>query len=381
MSEHILRTVTGFILVVLLTLVGCGTSSPKVCNLSGSCCPGDAACPIQPGPQFLYATSSSGQVLSFEVDNSTGGLSSPASIPGPAMTLGLAASGFQFLYVTDSLSAEIDGYSINPTSGTLSALAGSPFSTGPLSFPVGLAASSLSILYVTDAGRIDAYNVTTGMPSALASSPFSSGNGFAVVLSPSGKFLFETNIDPPGGVFAFTVDGTGALTEVQDSPFPIPGQTVANSRPLGMVTDPSGNFVFVALNATNQVAAFSVDQTTGALTPVPSSPFATGLSPTTLVVANTFLYAMNSGDQTISAYTINSANGVLAPVNGSPFLAGATAGMATDSRFLRLYAAAPGINSIVAFTIGADGSLAPLGGSPFPATGAGLLTMVQMPGR
>jgi 6-phosphogluconolactonase len=383
MPRHVLRNVTGYIvpLVVSLVLAGCGTNSPKVCNLSGNCCPPGTACVIHPGAEFLYATSSAGQVLGFAVDHSTGALSTPTSISGPTASLGMAASGFQFLYVSDIQNQEFSGYSINPTSGALSALIGSPFSTGTFSAPGGLVGTPTGeFLYLTDAGGVDAYNVATGVPSAIGGSPFPSGSGVAVAVPLSGKFLFETDIDPPGGIRAFTIDAiTGALAAVPGSPFAFPGQTVANSLSFGIATDPFGNFVYANLNATNQVAAFSVDQTTGALSPVPGSPFAAGLLPTTLVVANTFLYAMNSGDQTISAYSINPTSGVLTPVNGSPFAAGASAGMVTDSLFQHLYAASPS-RGIVAFTIGADGSLSPLAGSPFPANGAALLTIVQMPG-
>jgi hypothetical protein len=54
---------------------------------------------------------------------------------------------------------------------------------------------------------------------------------------------------------------------VTGSPFPIPGQTVSDSLPAGIVD--TGTFVFVGLSGTNQIAAFAIVSGTGALTPVP----------------------------------------------------------------------------------------------------------------
>jgi 6-phosphogluconolactonase (cycloisomerase 2 family) len=378
MPINALRTLTGPIVlsVLLLAFAGCGSQDHHLL-----CQP---PCQIGPGAEFLYATTNSGQILNMTLAQQTGALGPASSTPGPAQSLGLTASGFQYLYVSDFLNSRINGYSINPTSGALTAIVGSPFSTGLLSLPAGLAATQIgNFLYVSDVDKVDAYaiNSATGIPTAVPGSPFVSASSIQVAVNPSGKFLFATDADPPGAVLAFTIDSTtGALTAAPGSPFPVPGQTVANSLPFGIVTD--GSYVYAALSPANQIAVWSIDQTTAALTPVPGSPFSTGNTPSTLALGNNVLFAMNSGDRTISAYTVNSTTGVLSAVNGSPFAAmGASAGMAMDSVRFHLYAAAPASSSIVGFTIGSDGSLTPITGSPFPAPGAALLTIVQMPGR
>jgi DNA-binding beta-propeller fold protein YncE len=139
--------------------------------------------------------------------------------------------------------------------------------------------------------------------------------------------------------------------------------------------------VFVALNNANQIAAFSVDATTGALTPVPGSPFTAGLAPVCLELnsAQNVLYAMNFLGGNISAYSIAS-NGVLTPVTGSPFTVGAQPGSIAITGDNYLYVTLPASNSILGFSISiANGGLTPLVGSPFPATGAALLSVVQIP--
>jgi 6-phosphogluconolactonase len=369
-----------------LALTSCGTNtSPIRCQVPSSsassttCTCGTGECPAQPGPEFLYATTIGGQILAFSIDqNNNGALTSIGSVSGPAAGLGLAAVDNQFLYASDTHNAQIDGFSINQTTGALTALAGSPFPTGTLSIPGQMAAppgemgSSSLVLYAADAGTIDTFTISaTGVPTALSGSPYVPESGFSIVVDPSSYFLYAADDDPPGGIFAFT---TNPLTAVLNSPFSIPGQTVADSLPAG-IADSRGSYVYATLAQTNQIAAFSI-ASSGALTPVPGSPFSAGATPTAVVVADNFLYAINSLDGTISGYSVNSTNGVLTPLAGSPFaIVGSS--LATDYLGQHLYVAA--LTAIQAFNIDStSGGLTP-SGSPFPVGGAMLLTVVQIP--
>lgn len=387
MPTNALRTSAKFIVVVTLSLAlaSCGTNAPPlVCaalpgstSSSGTCTcgSGTAACPISPGPEFLYAAGGS-QILAFSIDHNSGALTTVGSVPGPTMSLGLTGVSNQFLYFSDSLNSQLDGFSINQTTGALTALAESPFSTGTLSFPEGLASPAGSgVLYAADVASVDAFTVSaTGVPTAISGSPFPSGTNLFLAADPSGKFLY-TSIDDPlgGGIFAFTIDSTGALTAVPGSPFAIPGQTVPDSRPFGIVD--TGSYVYAALSDTNQIAAFSIESGTGALSPVPGSPFSTGATPTTLVFASGFLYALNDGG--ITGYSINSANGALTPLSDSPFtIVGGP--MVADSFGEYLYIL--GLAGIQAFSINStNGNLSPIASSAFPASGPMTVTVVQIP--
>lgn len=379
-----LRTPASLFVMVTLSfaLTSCGTNTPVVVCAASSggncqCGPGTEACPISPGPEFLYATSTGGQILAFSIDRNSGALTTLASVPGPSTSLGLASVNNQFLYASDELHAQLDGFSIDQTTGALTPLAASPFSGGTFGLPVGLASPpGSSLLYAADARSVDAVTISaTGTPTAISGSPFPSGSNLFLTVDPSAKFLYSSDEDPPGAIFAFTIDSTGALTAVPNSPFAIPGQKVPNSQPYGIVD--TGSYVYAALSQTNQIAAFSIMSGAGALVPVPNSPFSAGATPTALIFAGGFLYAVNSLDGTISGYSVDSNSGVLTPLSGSPFsIAGAS--MAADSFGQYLYVAGP--NGIQAFSINpTTGALAPVSGSPFPATQARLLTVVQIP--
>jgi 6-phosphogluconolactonase len=356
---------------VSVALIACGGSGGTVvCETP--------PCTGVPPAEFLYATSSNGQVLSLPVDPSTGVVGAATSVAGPAMSLSIAAVGSQFVYASDFQNDLIYGYSINATSGALTPAAGSPFAQAPLRVPNGLAAGpGDNFLYATVGIGIDAFSINgTGVPALLAGAPFASGGNLWLAVDPSGKFLFAPDISPPNGVSAFTIDSTtGALTSVPGSPFPFAGQTVLNSNPVGIVFDSTGHFVYVALRATNQVAAFSIASGTGALASVPGSPFSAGNLPFFMATTGKFLYVSNAGDGTASGYSIDPTSGVLTPVPGSPFALPA-ASLVADPAGKYLYGGGAGI---LAFTINADGSLTPVSGSPFPAPAPMVLTIVQMP--
>jgi 6-phosphogluconolactonase (cycloisomerase 2 family) len=140
----------------------------------------------------------------------------------------------------------------------------------------------------------------------------------------------------------------------------------------------------------NSISAFSVAND-GSLTVVAGSPFLTGgngvpgnwlfgVNAITTAVVKNFLYAANAGTNTVSAFTINEASGVLTPVPGSPFATDAVTGvgisLATtpDSKFL--FAANgvrrvdqttdPKLNTMTVYSIADNGALKPVAGSPFP---------------
>jgi hypothetical protein len=86
----------------------------------------------------------------------------------------------------------------------------------------------------------------------------------------------------------------------------------------------TAGFAYVANNNSNNVSAYTIDGATGALTPIPGSPFPAGLYPDSVTVDPTgqFAYVANAGSNNVSAYTIDGTTGALTPVPGSPFAAG-----------------------------------------------------------
>jgi hypothetical protein len=148
-------------------------------------------------------------------------------------------------------------------------------------------------------------------------------------VDPSGKFAYVANSDS-SNVSAYTIDSTtGALTPVPGAPF------AAGLNAFSVAVDPSGKFAYVANQCGNcpqgSVSAYTIDSTTGALTPVPGAPFAAGTFPVSVAVdpSDKFAYVANECSSSsdcsqgnVSAYTIDSTTGALSPVPGAPFAAG-----------------------------------------------------------
>jgi len=163
------------------------------------------------------------------------------------------------------------------------------------------------------------------------------------------------------------------LTPVANSPFAIPGPTGWTSEPYGIVD--TGSFVYTAL--LNQVAAFSVDSATGALTSVPGSPFPAGNGASVFASVNNFLYVVNASDGTISGYSIDTSSGALTPLPDSPFGSGGGT-LTTDPSGKYLYLGT--FKGIQGYNIDSATGALTLGTATF-GEGAGVLwlTTVQLP--
>jgi 6-phosphogluconolactonase (cycloisomerase 2 family) len=155
-------------------------------------------------------------------------------------------------------------------------------------------------------------------------SPFPAGTSpWSIALDPIGRFAYVANRGDDT-IGAYAIDRvTGALTPVPGSPFP-ENPTIKGEFPWALAVDPTGKFVYVANYYAANIRGFAIDQNTGALAQVPGSPFAAGGIPRGLTVdpAGRFVYVANGyrgSPGLVSAFTIDANSGALTPVAGSPF--------------------------------------------------------------
>ncbi len=155
-----------------------------------------------------------------------------------------------------------------------------------------------------------------------------------------------------------------------------PGQQLA-ALACGAIPAVHREFAFVANEGSHNVSGFSINTTTGALTPVAGSPFAAGTDPTSVAVDATgrFAYVANQNysakSGSVSAYAISASTGVLTAVSGSPFAsAGEPYGMAVDPAGKFAYVPNVYSDSVSAYTIDqTTAALTSIAGSPFATTG------------
>ena len=198
----------------------------------------------------------------------------------------------RFLYIVNAEANLIDAYVSNATTGALTEVHGAPFvprgsaqsqCPPPDNFCGGAVAISGDFLYYVsllfDGISEFKINQATGALAELPSSPAPNPAhlGFSMSVTPDGKHLY---IDAPQEVvgqsflLGYTIHSTGALTPVPGSPFKLPGAG------LFMDMDVSGNYLYTT--AGNFISGFRINPTTGGLSAVPGSPYsapgATGLT-------------------------------------------------------------------------------------------------------
>ena len=182
-------------------------------------------------------------------------------------------------------------------------------------------------------------NQTTGALSAIVGSPFSDGSVLrASIVAPSGKFFYASGNTTETTTSVFAIDSaSGALMPIAGSPFLSPISSDGSS----IAVHPSGAFLYVDHPAVNDIAAWSINSTTGMLTIVPGSPFPTGNGLPELLASPSgkFSYALNVNDGTVSGFSIDAGSGTLTATNGSPFPVSAGTGyLALDPSGQFLYA-------------------------------------------
>jgi 6-phosphogluconolactonase len=300
-------------------------------------CSQNSGTPIKPPPPekelILVANGLSANLSAFTMSSADGILApisgSPFSTQDNADGVAVDPKG-RFAYVTLGSTPLGGVYAFTVTSGTgvLTPVSGAPFSGDTGSFPQSVAVDPSGKFVYT--GNTGAYGVwaftidsTTGSLNQVTGSPYASCRECeSVVVHPTGKFLYALSLGTnpvtnPASVVAYSIDATtGALSPLAGSPYP------ASSGPFGMTMHQSGNFLYVADYNSNTVSGYAIDAN-GGLSAVPGSPFPAGTNPIALAVdpSGKFLYSANwlSGD--VSGYTINATTGALTKLSKSPFMA------------------------------------------------------------
>ncbi|WP_418119817.1 lactonase family protein [Variovorax sp. 350MFTsu5.1] len=171
--------------------------------------------------------------------------------------------------------------------------------------------------FVPNGASIEVFRLDqgTGVPISPPVSVALPVGGFVdVATEPSGRFAYVSTGNNPGTLFAYSIDQTtGALTSI--------GSVPSGNTPFGMAIDPTGRFVYVANRNSHDVSAYAINPRTGALTAVPGQPFSVGgNTPNSVTVDRTgrFAYTANQGDNTISIFTIDRTTGALALQTARP---------------------------------------------------------------
>ncbi|MGA2002101.1 MAG: beta-propeller fold lactonase family protein [Terriglobales bacterium] len=259
------------------------------------------------GKYLLVTNSSlSDSVSVFSIDTSSGVLTQVTGSPFFAYDtpteIVMPASG-NLVYASNPRIGTVTAFVFDTTSTVCGVLlcpvAGSPFTSGK-------GASALVVdrsgqhLYVantsavntqsTAIGNISGFNIntTTGVLSPIPGSPFTSNVGSGpstLVIDTEGNFLYATTPGSNYSVWCFEINSQtgstdGQLTAVNGSPFSV----VAGG--LFALIDTKGSFLFIGDQNANGISAYTYDQNSGQPTVILNSPFSTGTAPGQMVFAD-----------------------------------------------------------------------------------------------
>jgi len=254
---------------------------------------------IDPSGQYLLVTNSffqdaQGSISVFSLDSGTGALTPVGSqvLANANPTSILFTHSGKFVYVTNPTIGMVTGFSF--ANGVLSLVPGAPAFSG-----AGAAALAVDggdqFLYVANpsasnlppyqstVGNISGFNIdpATGALSPIAGSPFTSSAGTsgptAIALAPTGNFVYGATPGTSSSIWCFSITpNTGQLVAATGSPFSL------TSGGLFALFDPSGNYFYIGTQT--GIAGYTYNPSSGAPTAISGSPFAIGTEPGKMVV-------------------------------------------------------------------------------------------------
>ena len=297
---------------------------------------------LDPTGSFAYVTDQatgggSGSISAYSVKRdgtlSSAGSTTATLLNPVALTID---KGGHFLFLTNQGSNNVSVFSIG-ASASLTAVC-PPNTTPPCGFDSGVPATAGSssaapsgvaitpsgnFLYVANQGQntVSGFKVNSspGFLTPVPGSPFAVGSSpRGLAIDPGGKYLYVAN-EGSNNVSAFTICAStlpscmavdGSLVQVAGSPFS------AGLGPVSLAVDPSDNFLYVAATNSNQLSAYRLSPSTGALTPLTTPTESTGTNPTFVAIhpGGNFLYVPNSGSDSVSGFRLTTQSGVLTPL-------------------------------------------------------------------
>lgn len=218
---------------------------------------------VTPDGKYLYLASEGTQSIRAFAINADGTLSfiNSYSTGNGHSQIQISRDG-NFIFFLNSSFTELVSYRINPNDGTLSQAAVSPTFTNDFSGNVSTHPNG-NYLYVGSFPsitvlRFDVSSVNMSLVETVTHSKSINGS----TIHPNGRFYYTVNINE-GSISCYMIDpNTGRLL------FNFTLSVIANSSLRFIVIDPTGRYAYVAENNYPDMFQFSINQTTGELTPL-----------------------------------------------------------------------------------------------------------------
>jgi 6-phosphogluconolactonase (cycloisomerase 2 family) len=222
-----------------------------------------------PNGHFLYVGPDTGGISGFSINQSTGVLTAIPGSPftaGSSPSVGIADPSSSFLYVPNNSAGEVPLFilAIDPSTGALTQT-GAQGLVGAggiwLSFTTGTAAVEYSptFAYATNSGSSSISELSIASGGLTVTGTLTDTNGpQASVATANGAFLYTGNSN--GSISEYSVGKTGSLKKITGSP--IKGLT----NPVALVFSPYYDWLYALDPAAALIDVYTANPKTGALT-------------------------------------------------------------------------------------------------------------------
>lgn len=285
-----------------------------------------------------------------------GGSSSTSSTSGSGGT-----SGGGLVFVANRGSQNISSFSIDSTSGALTAVVGSPFAVPAAPNLIAVNPQNTFLFAGLSSNGVEVFSVNS---SGVLSESSIGGSGtfpLALAITPNGSLLYVLD-KLSSTVSTFTISSSGALTAAKGTA--LPSGTTPQS---GLVIDSAGAHIYAALGTSGIFSGTINSNGSLSQTATAAAPSGVTLQNLAITPSGSFLYALDPNNG-VAAYSVGS-SGLTLLNNGNLFAAGtAASAIAVDPASKIVVVANSGSTNVSSFTVNSDGTLTAVAGSPFAAS-------------
>lgn len=333
--------------------------SPLYCSVTSTTGSNPVNVSVTCSDQYVYITNSATNTLS-RLSVGAGGLMTQVELvsTGPSPRSVVIHPNGKYVYVANYSDSTISVYSL--LSGSLSEVYAPSAGSGPYNLTITPNGSYLYCVNIIG-GTISEYQISSsGVLTSIGSTSVSAGIN-SMAIDPSGSYVYVSGGTSSSTLYEYQIQSDGTLLPLRTPPLNEINDHI--SGPTAVHVSPGGKFAYVVNSTSNSVAVYSIGSG-GTL--AYSTNITTGSVPHDIAFSPSGAYAYvsiygGSGDPlgtTLTQYTVNPSSGALTPMTSPTVTAGSGPySVVVDPSGYGVFSSNYNDNSISQFIISGTGSL------------------------
>src|SRR5215510_9428345 len=336
---------------------------------------------------FVFVGGGDGKITRFALDEQTGALTQRTAFDGGQGTsfLAVAPDGKTMFAVNETQQGEVSSFAIQPGTGDLKFLSRTSSGgsgpahlsvdhTGRWLFTANYGGGTSAVIPIRVVG-------TLGAPTSAVAS---GGKSHYITVSPDNRFVLVACLEP-NHVAQYRLDASaGTLTPNSPAVLTIPG---TKPGPRHLAFHPNGKLAFLMNELNSTVTSLKYDPTNGLLSVIQTvsalpSEVAGNTGAEIQVHPNgRFVYTSNRGHNSIAVFSVDQTTGRLTLIGTTPTGGRTPRHFSLNESGTMLFVANQNSGNVVAMRVNADGTLAPLGEAATGLASPEFVSVVRVPPR